>query len=194
MYGSYADCVCQEYIGGEWQSHNMVPNGCLPKDYTSDVPNEGERPEFGMVSQNFDHLANLLLVGSFFGVRNNASNIEEVPYYLLQCTRPLETLVESHSHAWDATIYNVGDTIVIGRYLQRCGRTPKKYEWERIQARAIIYSDLNLAMDFLVEPKSTAKRKMRKVGKIVNNMPDDFHEELLAMFVEPSEIFSMAEA
>lgn len=83
-----------------------MPNGRLPTGCKGNVPNEGKRPEFGMVSGNFDYRANLLLVNSFFAmISSDLGNIEEVPSYLLQCTRQLETLQECRSHPWDNTMY-----------------------------------------------------------------------------------------
>lgn len=90
----------------------MAPNDRLLTDCIGDVPNEGDRVEFGMVSGNLDHLANLLSLGSFFIVQSELGNIEEVPYYLLQCTWPLETLQEFFTQPWDETVYEVVDKIV----------------------------------------------------------------------------------
>lgn len=116
VYGSFEDCISKEYLGGTWTTH-MVPNGQEPADCFGDLPNEEDRPEYGSISANYDTLANLMEVGSFFVVPCEAGNEEEVPYYILQCTMPLERLKEIRSHTWDDTSFEPGDTVVTGRYI-----------------------------------------------------------------------------
>lgn len=108
MHVSPDDCVNKEYSGGEWVSHNLVPRGKLPLDCVMSLPTGDQRRVMGKVSQNFDQLATPLNVGSYFAVQSEVGNEEEVEYYILQCTRPLEVLRESRMCAWDDSTFLLG--------------------------------------------------------------------------------------
>lgn len=78
----------------------------------------------GQVSANYNQFAALLTVVSYFSMRNEVGKEERVEYQILQCTQPLEILKESMRCAWDDTGFYLGETVVIGTYLFKCGKTP----------------------------------------------------------------------
>lgn len=66
IYEPFEDYISKEYFGGAWKSHNLVPNGQVPIGFFGNLPNEVERPDYGIVSRNYDQLANLLEISNCF--------------------------------------------------------------------------------------------------------------------------------
>lgn len=172
-----------------------MPTCPLPADCQSQLPDGSQQVE-SQVNADFDQLANLLTLGSYFVICCKDGNEEGMEYYLLQCTGEFETLNESRLCIWADNDFRVGDTVVTGKYMRRFGRTPKKYRWDPNRMPTTIVSHLVIGINLPLFQKMVVERKhnwrpARVVPvQVVYNFPEDQHEALLHKLTEPSHMFS----
>lgn len=127
IHGDYSKCLNIEYSEGDWFIHRVIPKGLCPKIAWPRSLLMVRGLKWIKLAQTMMKLLHFSLWIVFFAIRSETGNVEKVPYYILQCTRPLETLRESKSHSWDDSCFLEGDSIVTSVYMERARSTPVKY-------------------------------------------------------------------
>lgn len=95
----------------------------------------------GQVNFDFKLLSSLLIdICSYFAISlSDPKNVEDVPFYVLQCTHAPKTLRGCKGHDWDDTIFLLGEIVVYGIYMCHAWKMLEKYRWEENRSPTTIY-------------------------------------------------------